>query len=191
MYRVQQPVHKKIDDAASWLALACRKPAPKQRKHGRRTKAELLPIWIIIIFSTLKNLKMFFNLQLWKVKLFYVIIYDTLAQLPKSRMFDIISIHQSFGKLKILSWYICNQSASKRKKNQQINPSPAWERLTIMVKWELYKKICEISSFTRWSRSVNHWVLCRGTTNRRSLQTRRCRINTRTSKYSLFSSHSL
>lgn len=129
-------------------------------------------------------------MQSYYTKLIYVFIYDTLAQLTKSRMFDIISIHQSFGKLKILSWYICNQSASK-KEIQQINPSPAWKRLTIMVKWELYKKICDISSFTRWSRSVNHWVLCRGTTNRRSLQTRRCRINTRTSKYSLFSSHSL
>lgn len=41
---------KTRDEAASRLALVCRKPAPKQLKRGRQTKNELATI----ILSTLK-----------------------------------------------------------------------------------------------------------------------------------------
>lgn len=39
----QQPVHKNKNDAAIRLALACRRPVPKQLQRDKQTKDELLP----------------------------------------------------------------------------------------------------------------------------------------------------
>lgn len=83
---ISATAHKRKDEAARKLALACRKSAPKQPKRVRRTNNDLLPTWKKT-FSLIKKLKYLycFNLKLFKFKVFHVLIYSTKHNYPKEK----------------------------------------------------------------------------------------------------------